>query len=104
MLGSQHDSVLAALLDEALEQGTPWLLLALVATALVLRLAPNRQDLRSRMRFVVFMLVLNVVVLPVTAIGAAFHMGVARDLRLTGSIAGAISGVGMAGLIVFGVI
>jgi small-conductance mechanosensitive channel/CRP-like cAMP-binding protein len=102
MTETEHESVPLALVREALEQGSPWLLVALVCTALVLRLAPNREDLRSRMRFVVLLLTLNVVLLPVTAIGRVFEVGVARDLKLTGSVAGAMAGVGMAGLVVFG--
>jgi small-conductance mechanosensitive channel/CRP-like cAMP-binding protein len=97
-----QSGVLSAIAGEAMSQGTPWLLLGVVCTALVLRLAPNRADLRSRMRAVMLLLALNVLLLPATGLGVALGAGVALDLRLTGSIAGALAAVGMAGLVVFG--
>jgi small-conductance mechanosensitive channel/CRP-like cAMP-binding protein len=102
--GDSPSSVLSAIASEALEQRTPFLLLALVCTALILRLAPNRAGLRTRMRFVVLMLALNVTLLPATALSVVLGAGAARDLRLTGSVAGALATVGMAGLIVFGMV
>jgi small-conductance mechanosensitive channel/CRP-like cAMP-binding protein len=102
--GHGQRGVLSAIATEALDQGTPWLLIGLVCTALILRFAPDRSDLRSRMRAVVLLLALNVLLLPATGLGVALEAGVALDLRLTGSIAGALAAAGMAGLVVFGVL
>jgi small-conductance mechanosensitive channel len=100
--GSSLTAVLTAIYAEAIGQGTPLLLLAFLLTALVLRGRGGDQDLRSRRRVITFLLGLHVLLLPITGLCAALQAEVVRELRLIGAVAGAIAGVGMAGLLVFG--
>ena len=93
--------VLAAIYAEAMGQGTPLFLLVLVLSGLLLR-GRGDQDLRARRRVSAFLLALHVVLLPITGLCAAFSVEAARELRLIGAVAGAIAGVGITGLLVFG--
>lgn len=95
-------AVLTSILNEALNQGTAFIVLALLITVPLLRGAPGAIDLRPRLRFVLLLVGFHVVLLPATGIADAFKAGVAKDLRVLGSVAGAIAGAGLAGLIVFG--
>ena len=93
--------ILYSIADEALRQGTILILLVLVLSLPLLRRLPNAVDLRPRMRFVMLLVGFHVVLLLATGLGSAFELGLAKDLRLLGSIAGALAGAALAGLIVF---
>jgi small-conductance mechanosensitive channel/CRP-like cAMP-binding protein len=101
---TEHTGVLTAIADEAMAQGTPWFVLGLLLTAVLLRLAPKSSDLRPRMQFLVLLLSVHLLLIPATGLAVALGAGVALDLRLTGSIAGTLSAVGMAGLLLFNVV
>jgi small-conductance mechanosensitive channel/CRP-like cAMP-binding protein len=94
--------VLHSILNEALNQGTPFILLALLITVPLLRRAPGGTDLRARLRFVLLLVGFHCVLLPATGVATAVNAGIAKDLRVLGSVAGAIAGAGLAGLLVFG--
>jgi small-conductance mechanosensitive channel len=94
--------VLRSILNEALSQGTPVILLALLVTLPLVRTAPAATDLRARLRFVVMLFGFHCVLLPVTGVTDALNAGIAKDLRVLGSVAGAIAGAGIVGLLVFG--
>jgi small-conductance mechanosensitive channel/CRP-like cAMP-binding protein len=96
--------VIELIARDALAEGTPWLVLGFLLTALLLRLVPPQPALRARMRFAALLLLLHVLFLAPTGLASALNFGVALDLRLTGSMAGALAGVGMIGLAVFGVL
>jgi len=93
--------VLQTILAEARGQGTAWLLLGLVLTRVWLRASPRESETSTRFQFVLMLLALHLLLLPATGLSTTFGAGVARDLRLTGSAAGAIAGVCLAGLLVF---
>lgn len=94
--------VLRSLWDEALRQGTPFILIALLVTVPLLRGAPGAPDLRSRLKFVLLLVGFHCVLLPATAVSDVPNVGAAKDLRVLGSVAGAIGSAGIAGLLVFG--
>jgi small-conductance mechanosensitive channel/CRP-like cAMP-binding protein len=94
--------VLRGILNEANSQGTPFMLLALLVTVPLLRRAPAASDLRPRLRFVLMLFGFHCVLLPATGVADAFSAGIAKDLRVLGSVSGAIAGAGIAGLLVFG--
>lgn len=94
--------VLHAIADEILYQGTPWLFLGYLLVAVLMHARRDTTDLRSRMQFCSLLVWLHVVLLPASGITRAFGVGLANDLRLTGSLVGALAGVGLAGLFVFG--
>lgn len=94
--------VLRSILNEAVNQGTPFILLALLITVPLLRRAPGATDLRARLRFVLLLVGFHCVLLPATGVATALSAGIAKDLRVLGSVAGAIAGAGLAGLLVFG--
>lgn len=95
--------VLQAIADEALYQGTPWLFSGYLLVAMLLRLARDTTDVRSRMQFCSLLVWLHVVLLPVSGVCRALEIGVAQDLRLTSSLIAALAGVGLAGIFVFGI-
>ncbi|HEX7476175.1 MAG TPA: mechanosensitive ion channel domain-containing protein, partial [Polyangiales bacterium] len=97
-------SVLSVLGDEAGKQGTLVILAALALAAFLLRVSRSAPDLRSRMQFCTLLTGLHVLLLPAVAIAAVLDAGIARDMRLTGSIVGALAGVGLSGLLVFGML
>ncbi|HET6337421.1 MAG TPA: mechanosensitive ion channel family protein [Polyangiales bacterium] len=94
--------VLHSILNEALSQGTPFIVLMLLITVPLLRRAPGGSDLRARLRFVLLLVGFHCVLLPATGVASALNAGIAKDLRVLGSVAGAIAGAGIAGLLVFG--
>jgi small-conductance mechanosensitive channel/CRP-like cAMP-binding protein len=95
---------LIAIRDEALAQGTPYLLLALVVTLLLMRVAPSVAELRARTRFVLLLVTVHLLLLPATGLADAFEIAMVRDLRLVGSICAALAFVGIAGVWVFGLL
>jgi small-conductance mechanosensitive channel/CRP-like cAMP-binding protein len=97
-------SVLESILHEALQQGTAFIVVVLLAALPFLRRMPGASDLRPRLRFVLLLTAFHVVLLLATGLAAAFQAGLAKDLRLLGAVAGALAGSGLAGLIVFGAI
>src|SRR3954470_15605443 len=94
--------VLRSILNEALNQGTPFIVLMLLVTIPLLRGAPGGSDLRARLRFVLLLVGFHCVLLPATGVADALNAGIAKDLRVLGSVAGAIAGAGIAGLLAFG--
>jgi small-conductance mechanosensitive channel/CRP-like cAMP-binding protein len=103
MASSPH-GVLASIAAEAEQQGTIFIVLGLIATALLLRLARDSAELRARMQAVVLLVCLHLLLLPVAGIARGFGAGVALDLRLVGAISGTLAAVAMAGLVVFRVL
>jgi small-conductance mechanosensitive channel/CRP-like cAMP-binding protein len=97
-------SVLHTILAEARSQGTAWILFGLVLTRLWLRASLHEHENRARFQFVLLLVGVHALLLPATGLSATFGAGVARDLRLAGSAAGAIAGVCLAGLLVFRVL
>ncbi|HEX2676899.1 MAG TPA: mechanosensitive ion channel domain-containing protein, partial [Polyangiales bacterium] len=94
----------AAITDEAIQQGSPWLLLGYVLVRVLLRAIPNTGDLRSRLQFLSVLVSFHLVLLPATGITRAFDLGIAKDLHLVGAIAAALAAVGLSGMFVFGLI
>jgi small-conductance mechanosensitive channel/CRP-like cAMP-binding protein len=92
------------MLNEALSQGTPFILLLLVITLPLVKRAPAATNFRSRVRLAVLLVGFHLLFLPMTGVAIALHAGVAKDFRLLGSIAGAMGGVALAGLLLFGVL
>ena len=99
--GVSVTDVLTAIYSEAISQGTPLFLLVLILSGALLR-GRGDQDLRARRRVSAFLLALHLLLLPITGLCAAFSAEVVRELRLVGSGAGALAGVAMAGLLLFG--
>jgi small-conductance mechanosensitive channel/CRP-like cAMP-binding protein len=93
--------VLQTILAEALSQGTPWIVLCLLLTRVLARPAPDEAESRSRFQLVLMLVCLHLLLLPATGLSTVFGAGVARDLRLTGSVAGTIAGVALAGMLLF---
>jgi small-conductance mechanosensitive channel/CRP-like cAMP-binding protein len=93
--------VLQTILAEALSQGTPWIVLGLLLTRVLARPAPDEAESRSRFQLVLMLVCLHLLLLPATGLSTVFGAGVARDLRLTGSVAGTIAGVALAGMLLF---
>lgn len=97
-------AALTSILYEALHQGTPVLLAVLLLAIPLLRSAPGATQLQPRLRFVLLLVGFHTVLLPATGIADVLNAGVAKDLRLLGSVTGALAGACLAGLIVFGAI
>jgi small-conductance mechanosensitive channel/CRP-like cAMP-binding protein len=97
-------SVLTSILNEALSQGTPYILIVLLVTVPLLRRSPAAAELGPRLRFVVALVAFHLMLLPAIGVADALKAGFARDLRLLGSVAGALAGTGLSGLVVFGAI
>jgi small-conductance mechanosensitive channel/CRP-like cAMP-binding protein len=66
--------------------------------------AARTDEQRARRRLVALMLGLHLVLLPPTGWAATVGAAVAKELRLTGAVLGALSVVGMLGLVTFGVV
>jgi small-conductance mechanosensitive channel/CRP-like cAMP-binding protein len=96
--------VLRTIVVEAHNQGTAWLLVGLVLTRVWLRASRHEPAHRARFQLVLLLTSLHTLLLPATGLSTTFGSGVARDLRLTGSVAGAIAGVFIAGLLLFGLL
>jgi small-conductance mechanosensitive channel/CRP-like cAMP-binding protein len=96
--------VLTTILHEALQQGTPFLLLALLLSIPFVRRAPGAAELQPRLRFVVLLLGFHTLLVPATGVATVLQAGIAKDLRLLGSVTGAIGGACLAGLVLFGTI
>ncbi|MFI5309300.1 MAG: hypothetical protein ACHQ53_18235, partial [Polyangiales bacterium] len=101
---AEHPGVLSAIAAEAEHQGTVFIALGLVLTALLVRLAKDSAELRSRMQVVVLLVCSHLLILPFTGLAAARGAGLALDLRLIGAVAGTLAGVAMVGLVVFSVV
>ena len=102
-----HDGALGVLhtiLAEARNQGTPWILLGLIVTRVWLKASPYESVNSARFQFVLLLTGLHTLLLPATGLSTTLGSGVARELRLTGSVAGAIAGVCIAGLLLFGLL
>ncbi len=97
-------NVLTAFGREVETQGTLLIVTALIVTAALLRLSPRAPELRSRMQFCMLLGGLHLLLLPAVAIASALEAGIARDLRLTSSICVALAGVGISGLLLFGLL
>jgi small-conductance mechanosensitive channel/CRP-like cAMP-binding protein len=93
--------VLHTILTEALNQGTPWIVLGVVLARVVVRATTDDTESRSRFQLVLMLVSLHLLLLPATGVSTVFGAGVARDLRLTGSVAGTIAGVALAGMLLF---
>ncbi|HKU43254.1 MAG TPA: mechanosensitive ion channel family protein [Polyangiales bacterium] len=94
--------VLTSILDEALSQGTVYILIVLVLTVPLLRRSPGAAELRPRLRFVLLLVGFHLLLLPAIGVADALQAGFARDLRLIGAVCGALAGAGLSGLVVFG--
>ena len=66
-----------------------------------MRATTDDAESRSRFQLVLMLVSLHLLLLPATGVSTMFGAGVARDLRLTGSVAGTIAGVALAGMLLF---
>jgi len=93
--------VLQQILAEGTRQGTPWIVVGLLFARLLQRGRADELEQRGRWHLVVGLISIHALLLLATAVSVWLGAGVARDLRLTGSIAGAIAGVGVCAEILF---
>jgi small-conductance mechanosensitive channel len=91
-------------LSEAYSQGTAILLCGFLAVRFTQRGEAEVPEQRARARMELGLLCFHVLLLPITGFCDWAGTGFARDLRLAGSIAGALAGVLICGEIVFGTI
>lgn len=89
------------ILSEATRQGTLWIIAGFMVARLLQGTRPQGAEHRRRWQLVSGLFAIHVLLLPVTGLSAWLDAGVARDLRLTGSVAGALAGVGLCAEILF---
>ena len=89
------------ILSEAARQGTAWIVIGFLVARLLQRGRAQAADHRRRWRLVLGLLAIHLLLLPVTGLSAWLELGFERDLRLTGSVAGALAGVGLCAEILF---
>jgi small-conductance mechanosensitive channel len=77
--------------------------LGLSVAALLMRLSPQPQELRSRLRVLSLLVGLQVLLLPAAGVLSALSMDGARDVRLFGSVLATLAFVGLGGFVVFGI-
>ncbi len=97
-------SALDHLWNEALRQGTLFVLVPLLLSIPLLRRVPGATQLQPRLRFVLLLVGFHLLLLPAAALALTFGAGVGKDLSLLGAITNAIAGSCLAGLLVFGAI
>jgi small-conductance mechanosensitive channel len=97
-------AALQAVLSEAYSQGTALILCGFLIARYTQRGDLDAPEERARRKLELGLLTFHVLLLPITGVSAWLGAGFARDLRLTGSIAGALAGVLIFGQIFFGAI
>jgi small-conductance mechanosensitive channel len=97
---SPVSAALQATLSEAYSQGTALILAGFLIARFTQRGEGDAPE-RARRKLELGLMCLHVLLLPVTGVCAWLGAGFARDLRLTGSIAGALAGVLIYGQILF---
>jgi len=101
MAAASPPSAWQTILSEATRQGTLWIVLGFLLARLLQGRRPQGMEHRRRWRLVLGLTIIHLVLLPVTGLSSWVGAGPARDLRLTGSIAGALAGVGLCAEILF---
>jgi small-conductance mechanosensitive channel/CRP-like cAMP-binding protein len=91
-------------LSEAYSQGTALILGGYLVARFTQGAEADAHAQRARRKLELGLLVFHTLLLPVTGVCAWLGAGFARDLRLTGSIAGALAGVLIYGQILFGAV
>lgn len=98
---SPVSAALQATLSEAYSQGTALILGGFLVSRFMQRGEPAAPEQRARRKLELGLLCFHTLLLPITGVCTWLGAGFARDLRLTGSIAGALAGVLIYGQILF---
>ena len=101
MSNSPLSAALERTLTEAYSQGTALILIGYLAARFTQRAELDAPEQRARRKLVLGLLTFHTLLLPVTGLAASLGAGFARDLRLAGSIAGALAGVLIYGQVLF---
>jgi small-conductance mechanosensitive channel len=101
MAAASAPSAWQTILSEATRQGTVWIVVGFIVAWLLQRGRMQAAEHRRRWKLVIGLSAIHLLLLPVTALSTWLDVGVARELRLTGSVAGALAGVGLCAEIVF---
>lgn len=101
MAAASAPSAWHTILSEASRQGTVWIVAGFILARLLQYRRSSSVEHRRRWQMVTGLFVFHVLLLPLTGLSAWLDAGVARDLRLTGSVAGALAGVGLCAEILF---
>ena len=95
-------AALEHVLSEAYSQGTALILAGFLVARFTQRGDTDAPEQRARRKLELGLLCVHTLLLPITGFSSWLGTGFARDLRLTGSIAGSLAGVLIYGQILFG--
>jgi small-conductance mechanosensitive channel/CRP-like cAMP-binding protein len=98
-LGALH-----TILTEAHQQGTAWILAGFLCARVLQGRSVRAPEERRRWQIVLGLMCIHLLLLPATGLSTWLGAGVARDLRLTGSVSGALALVGISAELIFHVV